>query len=90
MICARIRAGSTVIQEHTMRIGIMIAAIFSALTPSGVFAHPGHGQEGQGYTLVHYLTEPQHFLLLFGAVVAAVLIYRKIRARGSVRDTGQS
>jgi hypothetical protein len=36
--------------------------------------HEGHGQPGQGHTLVHYLSEPVHLvaIALMIAVIAAV------------------
>ena len=40
----------------------------AALTPLFPLAHPGHG-ETEGYTIIHYFTEPQHLLVSLGVVV---------------------
>ena len=54
-----------------------ITAALSALMPLAVFAHPGHG-ETDGYTIIHYFTEPQHAVITLGVfAVTAVYIARE-------------
>jgi hypothetical protein len=47
-------------------------------------AHPGHGT-GDGFSLLHYLTEPNHVLGAVGVAmgVAIVVALMRRRARGS-------
>lgn len=35
-------------------------------------AHPGHG-ETEGFSVIHYLLEPKHSLVIIGALVVCVL-----------------
>ncbi|MBU0740754.1 hypothetical protein KKG45_06750 [bacterium] len=55
------------------------------LMASGAGAHPGHGEPGHGFSLVHYLTEPVH---VFSALVLAVLVV--VAARVVVRRRKRS
>ncbi|MBY0481360.1 MAG: hypothetical protein K2Q21_08400 [Chitinophagaceae bacterium] len=48
-------------------------AALAILVPVLAWAHPGHG-ETDGYTIIHYFTEPQHAIITLG-VLAAVSIY---------------
>jgi hypothetical protein len=43
------------------------------LFPLASWAHPGHGGT-DGYTIIHYFTEPQHAIITFG-ILAAVAIF---------------
>jgi len=45
-----------------------IIASLATLTPLLALAHPGHG-ESEGYTIIHYFSEPQHALVTLGVVV---------------------
>lgn len=45
-----------------------IIASLVTLTPLLALAHPGHG-ESEGYTIIHYFSEPQHALVTLGVVV---------------------
>ena len=55
------------------------------LTASSVaVAHPGHGHDGGSFSLLHYLTEPLHFLqgvLLAAGVVGVALVVMRRRKR---------
>lgn len=54
----------------------IIAAAF-ILLPAITWAHPGHG-ETEGYTIIHYFTEPQHALVTLGILaITAVYIARE-------------
>jgi hypothetical protein len=45
------------------------------LAPATAIAHPGHGAEGLGHTLLHYLTEPTHAgVAVLGAAGVALAI----------------
>ena len=52
----------------------------AALLPFAAMAHPGHG-ETDGYTIIHYFTEPQHALVTLGAVILTVLFVLTERRR---------
>jgi putative Mn2+ efflux pump MntP len=47
-----------------------ILAAAAVLFPLATMAHPGHG-ETDGYTIIHYFTEPQHAIITFGILAAA-------------------
>ncbi len=50
-----------------------IGATFACLAMgSSVAAHPGHGQTGGDFSLLHYLIEPQH--VLGGSLALLVLL----------------
>jgi hypothetical protein len=38
-------------------------------------AHPGHGLDPSGASLLHYVAEPEHALPLLGAVGAAAVLW---------------
>lgn len=61
-----------------VRIGF--ATLLSVLPPTLLVAHEGHGHTapGQGNSLWHYLTEPQHAWVFAALVVvaAAAALYR--------------
>jgi hydrogenase/urease accessory protein HupE len=56
--------------------------LVAALVSSPACAHPGHGVGG-GWSVSHYLTEPDHLVVALVLVVIAVASYvrRAIRAR---------
>lgn len=52
---------------------LALAVIAASLFPASLAtAHPGHGRDGDGHSLQHYLTEPLH--LAAGIAVAAAVI----------------
>ncbi|TWU10010.1 hypothetical protein [Allorhodopirellula heiligendammensis] len=59
---------------------VVYATLLSVLPATVLFAHEGHGHTapGQGNSLWHYVTEPQHAWVLTALVVvaAAVALYR--------------
>lgn len=61
-------------------VRVLLAALTSVLSVSVLYAHEGHGHTaaGQGSTLWHYLTEPQHAWVFVALVVvaAAAGLYR--------------
>lgn len=50
-----------------------IIATAAVLMPLITMAHPGHG-DTDGYTIIHYFTEPQHAIITFG-ILAAMAVY---------------
>lgn len=50
-----------------------IFAAAALVMPLVTMAHPGHG-ESNGYTIIHYFTEPQHAIITYG-ILAATAVY---------------
>jgi hypothetical protein len=48
--------------------------------PFTLRAHPGHG-ETEGFSIIHYLTEPMHAFITIGAVVALYAVIRYLRSK---------
>jgi hypothetical protein len=57
-----------------------IAAMVLPIMPFSAFAHPGHG-ETEGYTIIHYFTEPVHATVTVLGSVALIALYRYARRR---------
>lgn len=57
-----------------------VIASLAALTPLLALAHPGHG-ETEGYTIIHYFTEPQHLLVTLGVMVLTTVFVVKERRK---------
>jgi len=55
--------------------------ILAALGAGVAFAHPNHAEPGTVTTFLHLLTEPDHLLMIIGAVVA-VFALAPSRRRG--------
>lgn len=54
---------------------------FAALAlPAGLLAHPGHG-ETEGFSIIHYFTEPMHAIITVGAMVALYAGIRYLRSK---------
>lgn len=62
-----------------------LAGLLSALLATPLHAHSGHGQGGDGFTLLHYLSEAEHVaalvLLPLLALVAGVKHRQQRRQR---------
>jgi hypothetical protein len=50
-----------------------LTASLALLLPALTWAHPGHGGT-DGYTIIHYFSEPQHAIITLG-ILAAVTVY---------------
>ena len=52
----------------------IVLVVFACLTllASGASAHPGHGQPGDGTSLLHYLTEPIHVVAIVAVLLTVV------------------
>jgi hypothetical protein len=60
---------------------IAALSLFILCTPLISIAHPGHG-ETDGYTIIHYFTEPMHAVLTYGILLsAAAYIYYNRRQK---------
>jgi hypothetical protein len=59
-----------------------VAAVLPAAVGSAAeaVAHPGHGVGGGSWSLLHYLTEPAHWLLALLGLLAVTLFFRAARA----------
>jgi hypothetical protein len=54
-----------------------LAIMLLALLPFSTFAHEGHGHT-EGFTITHYIVEPEHALPLLAALVVAVVLIRRL------------
>lgn len=66
-----------------MRANLVLALAGLLAAPSAL-AHPGHGRSGEGYGLLHHLSEPEHVLVLF--LLLAALIGAGLCLRPAQRD----
>jgi hypothetical protein len=57
-----------------------ITASLALLLPAITWAHPGHG-ETDGYTIIHYFSEPQHAIITLGVMAAAIVYIVKERRK---------
>jgi hypothetical protein len=68
-------------KEIAMRSLLLLVACLFVATAAG--AHPGHGQAGDPFGAVHYLSEPVHALggiaLVCVALLSAYLLHRRTR-----------
>ena len=56
--------------------------LIAGLASSPSWAHPGHGVDGGDWSLLHYLTEPDHLVGVLGLlVVVAWFFVRQIHSR---------
>ncbi|HVZ26150.1 MAG TPA: hypothetical protein VG842_08855 [Sediminibacterium sp.] len=59
-----------------------LTALLSAV-PAIAWAHPGHGVT-DGYTIIHYFTEPQHAVFTLGIIgLGAFIMVRELRRHKS-------
>jgi len=61
------------------RIVLLLPAFFILLLPELILAHPGHGDHSHdGFSIIHYFTEPEHGLVTIGVLVSVgvALFYR--------------
>ena len=59
----------------------VFAASFATLTGATVaHAHPGHGEPGDDFSLLHYATEPMHLGVGFCVLIGAFAIVRLIKS----------
>jgi hydrogenase/urease accessory protein HupE len=58
------------------RASVMMVMVVLGLASSVAWAHPGHGEVGQGWTLLHWVAEPLHATGLALVMVAALVAWR--------------
>ncbi|MBH2003120.1 MAG: hypothetical protein I8H66_00390 [Sphingobacteriia bacterium] len=66
------------------KLAISLGLFLVTIAPLVTMAHPGHG-ESEGYTIIHYFTEPMHAVITLGSLlmVFAGLRYFRKRDAGS-------
>ncbi|MEI8097187.1 MAG: hypothetical protein WCG74_00040 [Sediminibacterium sp.] len=57
-----------------------IIGALALLLPATTWAHPGHG-ETDGYSIIHYFSEPQHAIITLGVMTIAVIYILRERKR---------
>ncbi|WP_019625245.1 hypothetical protein [Thioalkalivibrio sp. ALJT] len=66
-----------------------VVSTFLVLTSAPALAHPGHGH-GEGHSLLHYLSSPEHVwplaLLLVALVGLGGWLWRRSRRRNNARS----
>ncbi|MDA1052618.1 MAG: hypothetical protein O3C40_19355 [Planctomycetota bacterium] len=67
------------------RFSLFTAGIGTFAYATVVHAHPGHGEPGDDFSLMHYATEPLHLGVGFCLLLGAVVLVRLIRASYSHR-----
>jgi hypothetical protein len=55
-------------------------AMLAGLVPFLCYAHPGHG-DTEGFTIIHYLLEPEHLILLLLAIGVVFWLYKSLRGK---------
>lgn len=55
---------------------MMSVLVLSGLASSVASAHPGHGEVGQGWSLLHWVAEPLHATGLALVMVSALVAWR--------------
>jgi hydrogenase/urease accessory protein HupE len=61
------------------RISAPLATVGLVAFASSALAHPGHGDPGNDFGLVHYLTEPMHIAVGFGLLIGLLLLTKLVR-----------
>jgi len=64
-----------IVQLLNVLLGILLLPIAS-------FAHPGHG-EGDGFSITHYLIQPEHIAPSFLVIVAVVYFSLRRKRKSS-------
>jgi len=57
----------------TIRFIILLVFAFPLISS----AHPGHG-ETEGYTIIHYFTEPMHAVITLSSMAVFYLLFRLV------------
>lgn len=53
----------------------VLISLLAVLVPVLGFGHEGHGHTHE-FTITHYFVEPEHLILLVGALAAGILFFR--------------
>jgi hydrogenase/urease accessory protein HupE len=60
----------------------LLASLVFLAAPATVLAHPGHG-ETEGFSVIHYFTEPVHAVVTILAIAAVITLVGYARRRQS-------
>jgi hydrogenase/urease accessory protein HupE len=60
-----------------MKSSFLLAAL---AVPASLLAHPGHG-ETDGFSIIHYFTEPMHAIIAVGLMVTVYAGIRFLRSK---------
>ncbi|MEX0818981.1 MAG: hypothetical protein WD070_05300 [Pirellulaceae bacterium] len=72
------------------RYSLFTAGLVSVASSAVAHAHPGHGEPGDDYSLLHYATEPLHVGTGLCLLVGALLLWNLIRASSRRRRRQES
>ncbi|HEX3024530.1 MAG TPA: hypothetical protein VHP12_04910 [Chitinophagaceae bacterium] len=61
-----------------MKKNIFCVSFLLLCMPFVSLAHPGHG-ETDGYTIIHYFTEPMHAVFTYSILIATVVYIFRLR-----------
>jgi len=64
------------------KIATTLCFLLMLILPLITMAHPGHG-ESEGYTIIHYFTEPMHAVITLGSFVIVFAALRFMRKKQS-------
>lgn len=64
------------------KIATSLCFLLMLILPFITMAHPGHG-ETEGYTIIHYFTEPMHAIITLGSFVIVFAALRLMRKKQS-------
>ena len=61
-----------------------IFSFTAAALPFFASAHPGHG-DTEGYTIIHYFTEPQHLIVTGLLMITTIVLVKYIRRERQIK-----
>ncbi len=64
------------------RITSTFCVLLMLTLPLFTMAHPGHG-DTDGYTIIHYFTEPMHAIITLGSFVLVFAVLRFLKNKQS-------
>lgn len=62
-----------------------ILSILVTVLPAAAMAHPGHG-DSEGFSIIHYFTEPVHVLVGLGAILLFSVFYTKFFGKKETKN----
>ena len=69
----------------TKAVSYLLVSAIAWVAPAIVSAHPGHGLDGGSFSLLHYLTEPEHVGIGLAVILlVAAGVYWSVRTVASV------
>ncbi|MBL7760315.1 MAG: hypothetical protein JNK08_06430 [Sediminibacterium sp.] len=64
------------------KLATAFGLLIGMVAPLATMAHPGHG-ETEGYTIIHYFTEPMHAVITLGSLVIVFAGLRYFRKKNA-------